>query len=103
MAPAGGMVMRRLLWIGLLTVAPLLLAADAEAYEGPWCMRANAGFGSIAEICHFNSFEACRNERSLWGTTAFCSQNPRYLPYWQGRGFGSEPVRALRYKKKHRH
>jgi len=94
--------MQRFVWVGLLTAAALLPAANVEAYEGPWCMRANAG-RSVTEICHFNSFEACRNERSLWGTTAFCSQNPRYLPYWRGRGFGPEPVRALRYKKKHRH
>ncbi len=94
--------MRRIVWVGLLAAAALLHTANAEAYEGPWCMRGNAG-RSVTEICHFNSFEACRNERSLWGTTAFCSQNPRYLPYWQGRGFGPEPVRALRYKKKHRH
>jgi hypothetical protein len=96
--------MRKLLWVGLLTAAAALLpAANAEAYEGPWCMRGNAGFGSIAEICHFNTFEACRDERSRWGTTAFCSQNPRYLPYWQARGFGQEPGRALSRHKKHRH
>ena len=94
--------MRKLLWTGLLTAAALLPAANAEAYEGPWCMRASAG-RSVAEICHFQTFEACRNERSLWGTTAFCSQNPRYLPYWQGRGFGQEPGRTLSRKKKHRH
>ena len=94
--------MQRFVWVGLLTAAALLPAANVEAYEGPWCMRANAG-RSVTEICHFNSFEACRNERSLWGTTAFCSQNPRYLPYWQGRGFGQEPGRALSRKKKHRH
>ena len=93
--------MRKLLWIGLLTAAALLPAANAEAYEGPWCMRGSAGRGSIAEICHFNTFEACRNERSLWGSTAFCSQNPRYLPYWQGR-FGQEPGHVLSRKKKHR-
>ncbi len=95
--------MRKLLWAGVLTAAALLPPATAEAYEGPWCMRGNAGFGSVAEICHFNTFEACREERSRWGTTAFCSQNPRYLPYWQGRGFGPEPVQARRYKKKYRH
>ena len=96
--------MRRLLWTGLLTAAALLPAVSAEAYEGPWCMRANAGFGSIAEICHFNSFEACRDERYHWGTTAFCSQNPRYLPYWQARGFGEKPGWVVRKnKKKHRH
>ena len=94
--------MRKLLWIGLLTGAGLLPAATAEAYEGPWCMRASVGRGSVAEICHFDSFEACRNERSLWGGTAFCSQNPRYLPYWQGRGFGEEPARVMLRNKKHR-
>ena len=94
--------MRKFLWAGVLAAAALLPAATAEAYEGPWCMRGNMG-RSMAEICHFQTFEACANERILWGTTAFCSQNPRYLPYWQGRGFGEEPVRAVRYKKKHRH
>jgi len=95
--------MRKLLWAGVVTAAALLPTASAEAYEGPWCMRANAGFGSIAEICHFNTFEACRAERNHWGTTAFCSQNPRYLPYWQARGFGQEPDRVLPRRKKHRH
>ena len=95
--------MRKLFWVGLLTAAALLPSINAEAYEGPWCMRANAGFGSIAEICHFNTFEACRAERNHWGTTAFCSQNPRYLPYWQARGFGQEPDRVLPRRKKHRH
>jgi hypothetical protein len=94
--------MRKFLWASALTAALLLPAATAEAYEGPWCMRGNAG-RSVTEICHFQSFEACRNERTLWGTTAFCSQNPRYLPYWQARGFGQEPGRMLSRKKKHRH
>jgi hypothetical protein len=67
-------------------------------------MGASAGQGAVKEICHFRTFEACRNERSLWGTTAFCSQNPRYLPYWQGRGLdlGPDPVRTLKRTKKHR-
>ena len=95
--------MRKLLWVGLLTAAVLLPTANAEAYEGPWCVKASVGRGSGAEICHFNSFEACRDERSLWGSTAFCSQNPRYVPYWQGRGFGPEQGLALSHKKKHRH
>ena len=95
--------MRNLVWAGMLVTAAMLPITTAEAYEGPWCMRGSAGRGVVTEVCHFQSFEACRNERSLWGSTAFCSQNPRYLPYWQGRGFGEEPVRAVRYKKKHRH
>ena len=59
------------------------------------------GPGSVAERCNFRTFEACRNERTLWGSTAFCSQNPRYLPYWQG-GFGEEPRRKVSRKKKYR-
>ena len=94
--------MRKLLMFGVMAAAMALPPATAEAYEGPWCLRFSTGRGS-AERCSFRTFDACRAERSLYGTTAFCSQNPRYLPYWQGRGFGPEPVRALRYKKKHRH
>ena len=94
--------MRKLLMFGAMAAAMALPPATAEAYEGPWCLRFSTGRGS-AERCSFRTFDACRAERSLYGTTAFCSQNPRYLPYWQGRGFGEEPVRAKRYKKKYRH
>ena len=65
--------------------------------------RANVGPAPSRRSATSGRFEACRDERSLWGTTAFCSQNPRYLPYWQGRGFGQEPGRTLSRKKKHRH
>lgn len=93
--------MRKLLFGGLLAASVLLLAEPATAHEGPWCMRASVGQGAVREICHFQTFEACRNERTRWGTTAFCSQNPRYLPYWQGRGFDREPGRKP-MRKKHR-
>ena len=94
--------MRKLLFAGLLTGAALLPAVPAAAYyEGPWCLNANKG-RSVSQICHFKTFEACANERVLYGTTSFCGQNPRYLPYWQGRGLGpQEPVKVAR-KKKHR-
>jgi len=54
-------------------------------YEGPWCLKARLG-RSVAEICHFRTFEACLGERNFHGSTSFCVQNPRYLPYWQARG-----------------
>ena len=76
----------------------LLPGEPAGAYEGPWCLRDSLGRSS-AERCSFRTFEACRDERSLAGTTAFCSQNPRYLPYWQGRGFGEVPRKVTRKKK----
>jgi hypothetical protein len=95
--------MRKLLFVGLLASAALLPVAPAAAqYEGPWCLNANQG-RSVTQICHFRTFEACANERTLYGTTSFCGQNPRYLPYWQGRGFGPEqPVKVARKKKHHR-
>jgi hypothetical protein len=94
--------MRRLLLGVLLTGAALLPASVANAYEGPWCLQANKG-RSISQICHFRTFEACAQERILYGTTSFCGQNPRFLPYWQGRGFGPEQPVKLARKKKHRH
>jgi hypothetical protein len=69
--------------------------------EGTWCLKYSTGAGSIGERCSFRTFEACRNERSLWGGTAFCAQNPGYLPYWHGR-FGEEPRRKVSRKKKPR-
>ncbi len=94
--------MRKLSMIGLLIAAALLPGGTAAAYEGPWCMKANMG-RSVSERCHFTTFEACSAERSLNGSTAFCSQNPRYLPYWQARGFGpGQPVQVAR-KMKRRH
>ena len=93
--------MRRLLICTALVLGGLMPAAVAEAYEGPWCLKANVGRGSVSEICHYRTFEACRDDRGLWGSTSFCSQNPRYLPYWQGRGF-EQPRRKVAHRKKYR-
>ena len=93
--------MRSLLTCAVLTLAGLMPAGTAEAYEGPWCLKASVGRG-VSEICHYRTFEACRDDRGLWGTTAFCSQNPRYLPYWQGRGFDQQPQPKVAHKKRHR-
>ena len=93
--------MRKLLLCGAFAALTLLPGEPVWAQEeGPWCLRASIGRG-VGERCHFRTFEACRDERSLYGSTAFCSQNPRYLPYWQGRGFGETPRKVTR-KKKHR-
>jgi hypothetical protein len=86
----------------LAIAATFTFAAPAEAYEGPWCLQYNLGRSS-AERCHFTTFEGCAQERILQGTTAFCHQNPGYLPYWRGRGVGPEqPVKLARKKKHHR-
>jgi hypothetical protein len=93
--------MRKLLIGGALAAMTLLPMEPVQAQqEGPWCLQANIGRG-VGERCHFRTFEACRDERTLHGTTAFCTQNPRYLPYWQGR-FGETPQKVSRKKKKHR-
>ena len=56
--------------------------------EGTWCLKYSTGPGSVGERCSFRTFEACRNERSLWGGTAFCTQNPGYLPYREEPSYG---------------
>jgi hypothetical protein len=89
------------LFVWALAAGTLLAAAPAVAYEGPWCLRYNLG-PSSPEVCHFRTFEACRDDRGFYGSTASCTQNPRYLPYWQGRGFGEES-RQVSGKKKQRH
>ena len=92
--------MRKLLMFAAMVTAMALPTATAEAYEGLWCLRYSAGRGSSAERCSFQTFEACRNERSFYGSSAFCSQNPGYLPYWQGRGFDQQPRKPSRKKKR---
>ena len=90
------------LFICALAAGMLLTAAPAVAYEGPWCLRYSLG-PAAPEVCHFRTFEACRDDRGFYGSTASCTQNPRYLPYWQGRGFGEEPRSKAPRKKKRQH
>ena len=93
--------MRKLLVCSALMVCAWLPSRSVQAYaEGPWCVKASVGNGTVTEICHYGSFEACRNQRGAWGNAAFCVQNPRFLPYWKDRGFEQEPHRAR--LKKHR-
>ena len=97
--------MRKLLMCGAMAAAALLLLpnAPARAYgNGPWCLKAPVARGIVSERCDFRTFESCAGERMSWGNSSFCIQNSRYLPYWQGRGFGEDPTRKLSHKKKHR-
>ena len=90
--------MRKLLLGGAMALVMLHPDEPARAQaEGPWCLKYNTG-RAVGERCSFRSFQACANERALWGSTAFCTQNPGYLPYWQGR-FGEEPRRKVSRKK----
>lgn len=105
--PEGDWPMRNLVISGALAALTLLAAepARSQEQEGLWCLRGTIGRG-VGERCSFRTFEACRTERSLYGPTAFCSQNPRYLPYWQGRfpywqgRFGEQPLPQVVRKKK---
>jgi hypothetical protein len=94
--------MRKLLLGGAMALVMLHPDEPARAQaEGPWCLKYNTG-RAVGERCSFRTFEACRDARTLEGSTAFCSQNPSYLPYWQGRGFGEEPRRQVARKTKPR-
>ena len=71
---------------------PASSGLGARAYgDAPWCLNMPLGGGSVAERCDFRTFEACNADRIL--SNAFCVQNSRYLPYWQGRGF-DKPTRS---------
>ena len=96
--------MRKFVICAVLAAGALLPAETARAFDGPWCLKASLGFGTVTERCQFATFEACRNERGGWGGSAFCVQNPRFLPYWRGQGFQQEgfdrqPRRKLSRKK----
>ncbi len=85
-----------------LAAGTLLPATPAAAYdEGTWCLKASIGAGVVTERCHFRTFESCSAERNAWGASAFCVQNSRFLPYWQGRGIEQEPRQARIKKRRH--
>ena len=92
--------MRKLILLcGILTVAAVASPGTARAYgDAPWCVKASIGEGVSVDRCEFRTFEHCAAERPSWGNSAFCIQNSRYLPYWQGR----QPVgKATRKKSNH--
>src|SRR5712692_7037124 len=77
---------RTTLLMALVAGTLLSGATPSFAYpEGPWCLKAMIG-RSATNICHFRTFEQCLAERSFYGGSSFCGQNPRYLPYWRARG-----------------
>ena len=93
--------MKKIVLLGLLAAAVSLTAEKSFAYaDAPWCLQANVG-RSVTERCEFGTFEACARERTYWGTTAFCTQNPAPPGYWSGL---REPRRPLhRHKDRRRH
>ena len=85
--------MQRMIMLASAVAAVLSCAAPAEARQGPWCARVSVGSGSVQEICHFASMEACRNE-VIAGNRGFCTQNPR----WPGYYGMAEPRHHKRYR-----
>ncbi len=76
------MTSRRLFVLGAFIAASLFESSAAMAQrEGPWCVKASLGRESVSERCDYASFEAC-NAGRYDQSTAFCVQNPRYMPYW---------------------
>jgi hypothetical protein len=68
--------------------ATVLACGPGAAAEGRYCAVVSQGEGSTKEICHFNSFEACRLE-VVSGNRGTCGNNPR----WTG---ATEPSRKQR-------
>ena len=82
--------MSKLALAGLVAGATLLSIGPSSAYSllgapldrAPWCVVYDTGAGVVRENCRMRNFEACNAERSLWGSTAFCRQNPAFAGYY---------------------
>jgi hypothetical protein len=71
--------MRIIVLFGILVVTGLLPSRPSLAYaEGPWCLI----YGEGRERCDFPTFEMCRREAQLRGSTSFCNLNPSYPGNW---------------------
>ena len=84
-------MLRLAIFSAAIAASTLTGTTPGAAYEGPWCLTATVG-RSVFNICNFQTFEQCLQERSFYGGSSFCGQNPRFLPYWRGRT-GSAPRR----------
>jgi hypothetical protein len=82
-------MLRLFIFSAALALIALASVQPGMAYEGPWCVKAPIGRGAVVDICHFRTIEQCLQERTLWGGSAFCVQNARYLPYWKNRGLSA--------------
>jgi hypothetical protein len=74
--------MRTIIFVAMVAATALIGVGPSRAEnEPPWCLRGNKGGGWVAEMCHYRTFEQCRTDMYLYGTTSFCIHNPR-SPYW---------------------
>jgi hypothetical protein len=84
-----------LFMIAALFGITLLASEPGAAAEGRYCAVVFEGEGSVKEICHFNSFEACRLE-VVSGSRGTCGNNPR----WTG---DTAPPKRVAGRKQRRH
>jgi len=84
----------------VLSAFVLALAGQPVAAQptGSWCAVINLGIGTVEERCGFSSFEVCRREAQVHGSSSFCRQNNWYAPYWGA----AEPRASARTKRRHR-
>jgi hypothetical protein len=88
---------RRITALGLVVAAALLHTQPALAYgDKKWCVIYSTGFDTAHERCEFSTFEECRREAVLQGSTAFCNLNPRYPENWS-----QQPRHRLRNDRRH--
>jgi hypothetical protein len=82
-----------------MIAATVLGSGSSQAqYEGPWCAIEQNGEGSVREICHFRTIEACIAE-VVAGNRGTCGHNPRYAgPQTEGRS-----ARHVARHHRHRH
>jgi hypothetical protein len=74
--------MRMVMFLAMVAATALMGVAPSRAdYEPPWCLRGNKGGEWMAEMCDYRTFEQCRADMYMYGTTSFCIHNPR-SPYW---------------------
>lgn len=66
--------------VSAFIATPLLLGpAPSEARAVyPWCLKALMGEDYTVDLCYFETFERCAQERIAYGTSSFCIVNPQY-------------------------
>ncbi|HXF88013.1 MAG TPA: DUF3551 domain-containing protein [Xanthobacteraceae bacterium] len=70
----------RLTFAGAVIAAPLLLSSAPSTAQTiyPWCLKALMGEDYTVDLCYFQTFERCAQERIAYGTSSFCIVNPHY-------------------------
>jgi Protein of unknown function (DUF3551) len=64
--------------LAALAAVAVATPTPSQAQEGAWCSREDVGEGTVAERCHFETFEECRAVGGGLATT-MCTRNPRYV------------------------